>query len=512
MTLKMISSHEEKTSSGLGEVLRLSLPASLSMLNRTIAHFVDGVMVAQLGPSVISGSAIGGLVAFIPESFSIGALGVVNTYVSQNLGANRLERCSQYAWAGLMVAAMFSLFMCPLVLVARPLFAAIGYTLDVQPSAVLYFRYMILSVPIGMSIRVLEAFFYGVRRPGIIYSASLIANICNVAGNYVLIFGHLGFPAMGLQGAAIATVSSWGLQLLILAVAFLSPTMHRRFATRSIRAVQMRQCFEILHIGWPAGMSFFIDLLTWGFFTTRLIWRFGAEHLTASTAAMRYMMLSFLPAVGVGIAATTLVGRYIGQGRHDLARKRAHTALGIAMVYMGTCALCFLLFRHPMIRLFVNVSPQAAATGIDAERIVHIGGQILICGALFQIFDSMAVVFFGALRGAGDTRWPMVITAVSSLGILVGGGLLMVTWAPELKSLGPYLAATVHVCVLGLLMRWRFRSGAWRKIDLLGQGRAARPLPVHAVPDITPTVAAVDAPAPSDGSSSQNPPDPTKTP
>jgi len=465
-----------KTTWGLREVLRMSVPASASMLGRTITQFVDGVMVAHLGPAIFSAQAIGGLVAFVPESFSIGALGVVNTYISQNLGAGRRRRCGQYAWAGLIIAMLLSALFMPLAAVARPLFAAIGHAADVQPMEVLYFRYMILAVPVTMSVRVLEAFFYGLHRPSIVVAVSLLTNLFNVAGNYVLIFGKFGFPAMGLEGAAIASVASWTLQLTILLSVFLSHRMHRRFGTRLLRAVRLRQCTDILRIGWPAGTRFFIDLFTWSIFTAYLIGRFGTVHLAAATAAVRYMTLSFMPAVGVGIATTAIVGRYIGRGQLDIARKRAHTAMITTIAYMAVCAMAFLLFRHPMVRLFARISSDAAASGLEAEKIVHIGGRIMVCAAVFQIFDAVGVVFSGALRGAGDTRWPMVITACLSIVVLVGGGIAMVIFLPGLESLGPYIAATAYVIILGLLMAWRFESGAWRKINLLGRAGPYAPL------------------------------------
>jgi len=457
----------DKSTSGLSEVLSRSWPASASMLGRTLTQFVDGVMVARLGPATISAQGVGGLVAFVPESFSIGTLGVVNTFVSQNLGAGRRRRCGAYAWAGLAIAMVMAAFFCPLASLARPLFAAIGHEPDVQNLEVLYFRYMILAVPLTMSVRVLEAFFYGIHRPGIVLAVSATANLVNLAGNYVLIFGKFGFPEMGLEGAAVATVASWALQLLILLTVFLSARMHRKFGTRLVRAVRLRQCGDIVRIGWPAGMRFLIDVFTWSIFITMLIGRFGTAHLAAATAAARYMTLSFMPAVGISIATTALVGRYIGAGRADLARRRAHTAMKVAMVYMGACALAFLLLRHPMVRLFAVISPAAAAKGITADQIVAIGGRIMICAAVFQLFDAVGIIFSGALRGAGDTLWPMIVSAAMSVVVLIGGGIVMVTCLPQLKSLGPYLAATVYVCILGLLMAWRFESGRWRKIDLL---------------------------------------------
>jgi MATE family multidrug resistance protein len=430
-------------------------------------------MVSWVGPSVFAGQSVGGLVAFLPESFAIGALSVVNTFVSQNLGARRDRRCGQYAWSGAIMVAAFMVLVLPLAAFGRQIFAAIGHSPAVQTNEVLYFRYMILSMPVTLSISVLEQFFYGIHRPRVVFAAAIAANALNIVGDYVLIFGKLGLPALGLRGAAIATMSCWGVQLTILASVFLSGRMHARYATRNARAARLWQCKDIVRIGWPAGLNFIIDIACWNVFTVFLVGRFGTGQLAAANVAARYISLSFMPAVGISVAATALVGRYVGEGRLHLARLRVRTAAVAAVIYMGVCGAAFLAFRHNLIGAFVNIGDQrAAAEGIDLSSIVTYGGRIMVCAAVFQMFDAIGIVYTGALRGAGDTRWPLVVSGVMAVVMLVGGATAMVLLLPQLQSLGPYLAATAYIIALGGVMFWRFRSGTWEKIDLLGDPAA----------------------------------------
>ena len=264
----------------------------------------------------------------------------------------------------------------------------------------------------------------------------------------------------------------------IMASVFFSRDIHRSFATRSRRSVGWRQCRDLLKVGYPPGLQFANDVLSWSIFVSVLVGAFGRIHLTACTAAMRWMPLSFMPAVGIGIATTALVGRYIGEGSPDVARRRAHLALRLALAYMGLCAAAFWLFRRPMVAIFVKIDPSAGLTSAQAAEqaaeIVRIGGWIMICAAVFQLFDAMAIVYIGALRGAGDTFWPMVATIVLSWLVIVGGGYAMVCFLPHLKSIGPWIAAATYVILLGVLMAWRFESGAWRRIDLLGRAAEGR--------------------------------------
>ncbi|HAU36629.1 MAG TPA: hypothetical protein DCX07_02790 [Phycisphaerales bacterium] len=463
----MLPDGDDRRMGGLGEVLALSWPASLTMLNNTLMQFVDGLMVARVGPSSLAAQFVGGIFAFAPTSLALGMLTVVNTYVSQNLGSGRPQRCGQYAWAGIAIALVYSLTLGPLlILLSGRIFSFMPHTETVQALETTYFRYMISAMGLFLAARVLGQFFFGIHRPGIVLAASLISNLVNVGLNYVLIYGKLGMPAMGLEGAALGTLCSAGVLLGLLLAVFLAPSMHARYGTRALRQVRRSQCGELMRIGWPAGVQFSNDSLSWGVFISALVGQFGTAHMAASTVAMRYMSLSFMPAVGVSIATTAIVGRYIGMGRHDIAQRRAHAALVAAMAYMGLCGACFLVFRYPLARFFA-AGVNSAAANIPIEQVVEISTKILICAAVFQLFDAMAIVFIGALRGAGDTFVPMVLTIVLCWTLVLGGGLVMVKHLPALESLGPWLTASLYVIVLGVLVAWRFESGRWKKIRLL---------------------------------------------
>ena len=458
----MDSLHPNKPSGGFAEVLRMAWPASIAMLGTTIIKFIDGLMVSHVGAAPFSAQFLAGMSAFVPEAMMLGLLTVINTYVSQNVGAGRYKRAGQYAWAGLAVSFGSALLIASLWFFSDTIFALIGHQEQALES--MYFKYMIVAVLVTLPTRVLEQFFFGVHRPRIVLAASVVANALNIGINYVLIFGKFGAPAMGLQGAAIGSVTAWVVQFVILLAIFLTPAMHAKFATHMFKAARWTHCKDILSVGWPAGVQLCNDMLSWSVGVAVLAGSFGMAHRAATTIAMRYIGLAFMPAVGIGIATTALVGRYIGLRQPDIARKRAHQGVIAAMAWMGMCGAMFWAFRYPMARLF--------ATTDQADQIVDIGAQIMICAAVFQLSDAVGIVYIGALRGSGDTRWPMCVTVVLSWGIIVGGGTAAVCLLPALKSLGPWIAASVYVIVMGAAMAWRFESGAWRKIDLLRRGPA----------------------------------------
>jgi MATE family multidrug resistance protein len=177
------------------------------------------------------------------------------------------------------------------------------------------------------------------------------------------------------------------------------------------------------------------------------------------------MHLSFMPAIGFSVAVTSLVGKYIGAGDPDTAVARARLGLRLTMVYMTICGIVFFVFRHGLISLFVA---GQEVTAEQAQEIITVGGKLMICAAVFQTVDAFGITYTGALRGAGDTVWPGMVTIFYSWALIVGGGWSIAVLWPELESVGPWIAAATYVIVYGLTMWWRFETGRWRSISLLG--------------------------------------------
>ncbi len=468
---------------GVGEVLKMSIPTAMGMVNSTVMQFVDGLMVAQVrpfGPESLSAQFSAGWLGFVPQALMMGTLTVVNTFVAQNFGAKRYKLCGQYTWAALYLAAAWSVLMLPLAGFAPSIYGAVGHEPIVQQFEVMYFRYMMIGQFAFLGSRVLEAFFYGTQRPTIVYLVSLLANAVNAVAAFGLIFGKWGLPALGLQGAAIATVIGQCTSLVALGGFFLSGSSARLFDTRHRFRARSGLFQGLLRIGWPAGVQMCIDVLGWALAITLLVGSVhtvngvpmeeaGTINLTASVVALRYETFAFMPTIGISIAATALAGKYIGQRQVHLVKHRVWAALLLGLTYMGLWGIAFWVWRAPLIRFYLTLEPTHISGGQMISLITQIGSRVLIVGAIFQIFDAMGIVFTGALRGAGDTLWPMAVTGIMNLVIILGGGYLMLKLFPQLESLGPWLACAAYVIILGPILAARFAAGKWRKIDLLRQ-------------------------------------------
>lgn len=452
----------------LFETLALAAPVVVTMTSYTLMQWVDKLMVSRIGPDPIYVGAQGNasLATFVPIAIIMGVLSVINTFVSQNLGAGRPERGPAYAFNGLWLAAGGCLLLLPYAAAIPDLFRLLHHTPEQVSLQTGYARILLYGAFLTVATRGVAQFFFGIHRPTVIMIAALCGNGVNVFFNFGLIFGHFGMPRLELEGAAYATLIGSAVELAIPMAIFLGPAYNRLYQTRRAWKPSRKHMSDLVRIGWPGGLMFGNEMICWSIFMVYLVSHFGTLHATAGWIAHQWMALSFMPTVGITMAVTAMVGKCIGMGRHDLAAKRAWMGVGVAMAYMGLCGVLFVVFREPMIRLFINSETPAE----DAAVVVRLGAMFMIAVAGFQLFDALAMTLSAALRGAGDTVWIGIVTVVLSWVVIVAGGLAMVSYFPGLESLGPWLAAAAYIVVLSLLAMFRFLGGAWKNIRLLDHG------------------------------------------
>jgi len=458
------------------EVWSLAWPTVVTMTSYTVMQFTDGLMVAQVDPDQLAAQGNGGIWSFTAIAFAFGVLTVVNTYVSQHLGAGRPERGPAYAWAAIWLSVILWLFvMLPYALILPFIFGAMNHSEEIVVMESGYAQILLSGSLVLMICKGVQHYFFGMHRPKIITASAIFGNIVNVIANYILIFGADGLPALGLPGipgtpalglygAAIGTVVGTAVECAIPLSIFLGAKMNAQLNTRAQWRPQWKPMKALIRIGWPAAVQFCNEVICWSIFMSVLVGHFGKEHMAVGWVALRYMHLSFMPAIGFNVATTSLVGKYIGAGKPNLAARRARLSVTLAMLYMTVCAFVFFFYREELIRFFV-VSDSMSAE--EAARLVEIGARLMICAAVFQTVDGFGIVYTGALRGAGDTVWPGVVTMIYSWVFIVGGGTLMMTLFPELESVGPWIGASVYIILYGITMSVRFERGAWRKISLM---------------------------------------------
>ena len=440
----------------LSEILLNAAPNVLGMLGLTVMQFIDGLMLSWLdrqtpgGGVNLAASYGGGIMAWIPLAFLSGLGQCVNTLSGQSFGRGANTDAATFAWQGLWCAIFAGLPCIGLIFAAPIIFGLLGQTGVLLHGQILFFDFLIAVAPVNLALMVLTSFYMGVARPMCVAMAGLAGNLVNGILDWLLIFGHAGLPKLGLLGSAVATATGTLVSFGIMASFFLSTPTRREFHSSSTWPLRRAKLLQLLRLGLPAGCQWSNDVLTWAIFTLWLVNRFGSDAAEAQSAVMRFIQISYLPAVGLGSAVNAVVARYWGAGDTATARRSTRIALGLAIAYMSSCGLLFWLGGHVMAEVF-----------LAGERQVHIAVALLIFAAFFQTFDAVNIISISALRGTGDTLLPAILWVVLSWGICVAGGYAAATFYPKAGPRGPWLMATIYVCVLGManLFRWRHIAG-----------------------------------------------------
>jgi MATE family multidrug resistance protein len=435
------------------EVLALATPVVLTQMSATAMGVVDSAMVGRLGPTELAAVGFASIWMWTIFSLLYGTASGIQTFVAQADGAGESRSCGRWAWHGFYAVVPASLLLVALLApLAGPLVALLGPSPELQSSAVAYTTARLAGEPALAIIMVLSSFFRGFGDTRTPLYVTLLANAVNAVLDYGLIFGELGLPAWGVQGAGAATaVGSW-IGAAVLFVAFRRRAVAEHFDTRPV-APRRTAITRFLRTGAPIGGQWCIGMTAFACFTS-VVARMGDASMAASQAFVMLLSLSFMQAVGISIAASTLVGRYVGARDARSVERSFRSSIRIGLLMSGGIAVLFVAVPGPLLRIFT-----------DDPAVVALGRPLLAIGALFQIFDFLAIVTEGALRGAGDTRWPFAVETALGwgffvplayvLGVVLEGGLT-----------GAWFGGLVYVCALALVLVLRFRSGAWRKIAI----------------------------------------------
>ncbi|MBU0638232.1 MAG: MATE family efflux transporter [Planctomycetes bacterium] len=443
------------------ELLYLAGPIILMMVSRMLMGFIDFVMVSELG--TVAQAAISPATIFV---FGLACLGMgvaqaVQTFVSQTDGRGEPEQAGSYGWQTLYIAGLCGLITWPVAQTTPIWYGWVAQFANHAPEMarleIEYTQIALWSVPASVVSVGLNGFFMGVQRPRVTLLAMVASLVVNAVGNYALIFGHFGFPELGIAGAAIATVIGWLTRAAVLAGAMLLPRYDRRYNTRRSFAFSARKFVGLLRVGGPTSIQWLVDIGSWTAFLAFIMPGLGLSATAASNVGLQYMHLSFMPAVGLGLALCSQVGFAIGEGRPDVAVQRTRVALGLTAGYMGAIGVLFLVAGRPLMGLLS-----------DDPAVIDLGVSVLIWAAVFQAFDAMSITYMNALRGAGDTRWPAVMIGITCWGVFIGGGYLMARLVPQWGLNGPWMMCTTYIILLGCLLAGRWRGDRWRRIRLFG--------------------------------------------
>jgi MATE family multidrug resistance protein len=434
----------------LAAMVALAIPVVLSELGWSVEGIVDTIMVGRLGPAAIGAVALGNAVYYVPAFFGMGLLLGLDTLVSQAYGRHDHDDCHKWLAQGIYLALLVTPLLMLLAFLASFGFVRCGIHPAVAAPAGAYLRILAWGTLPLLLYGGTRRYLQGVGDVRVLTVTVFAANLVNWFGNWVLIYGKLGMPALGVNGSAISTVGSFA----CMAVALLGfAWRHERRRGHQLfhhwAGPSLEKLRALVRLGAPAAGQILLEIGAWNMATFAAGW-LTPVALATHQIVFNYTSLTYVVPMGVSAAAAVRVGQAVGAGDGARARRAGWLALGLGTSFMLLAAMVFLLMPRPLIALYTR-DPQVMA----------VGPGLLGLAAAFQIFDGIQTVSTGALRGLGETRIPMLANLAGYwvLGLPLGLTLCFVfRWG--VYGLWSGLLAALIVIASLLLARWRRAANA----------------------------------------------------
>jgi MATE family multidrug resistance protein len=440
------------------DVVRIALPLVVSTGCLSLMMFVDRMFLLWQSPEAMSAAMPAGVLFWALVCFPFGVAQYVNTFVAQYHGAQRPQRIGAVVWQGIYISLAtipIFLFLIPL---APYIFGFFEHGQLIEGFEVTYFRWLTFCAGAMVLNGALSSFFIGRGKTSVVMWVNVFSTIINIVLDYVLIFGALALPEMGIAGAAIATVVSQWFKVVVYFKLMFSANNRQQFGLDRA-TIDPSLIGRLVRFGGPNGMQMLVEVSAFSLMIL-FMGRLGSTAMAATTLAFNVNAVAFIPMVGVSIAVGTLVGQQLTGGSAKLAARATWTAMQMGLAYSLFFGLLCLF--APGLFMFGH------AAGIDAAAFVEIRATTILLlrfVAAYCMFDTLQIVFVGALKGAGDTRFVLVNTLCVSLITVVVG------WYGDTYHDGELLwwwsVVTAWILALGATNFVRFVQGRWRDMRVI---------------------------------------------
>jgi MATE family, multidrug efflux pump len=381
----------------LRSLLALAIPVILSELGWMSMSIVDTIMVGRLSAEAIGAVGMGNALYYAPALFGIGILLGLDTLVSQAYGRGDFDECHRWLSQGVYVAAAFTPLLMLFLWAAPFAFPYLRINPAVSQQTSDYLRMLNWGTLPLLLYAAFRRYLQGVKRVGPVTFALISANLINWVGNWVLIYGHFGFPAMGVRGSALSTcLARVYMASVLIFAAWRNEAGRGHSLFEHWPGVVIHRIRGLLKLGVPAAGQIVMEVGAFGAATV-MAGRLAPAALAAHQIALNCAAFSYMVPLGTSAAAAVAVGHAVGAGDGPRARRAGWLALAIGVTFMACAAVVFLVAPHAVLVVYTN-----------QEAVVNMGVPLLALAAAFQIFDGIQTISTGALRGLGETRVPML--------------------------------------------------------------------------------------------------------
>jgi MATE family multidrug resistance protein len=391
--------------------LILAIPVMLAQAGQMIVVLADNLMVGQLGTVPLAAASFANTGFVVGMVFGIGMVNGLTPLVGKAYGGGDKEMAASWFKQGLYAFQAAALLLTILLWMVSYAMPYMGQPADVVEAAIPYYLVLVVSMIPFVLFFTFKQFAEGLGNTRIAMVITVSANILNICLNYLWIFGKFGFPVMGLMGAGYATLTARiTMPLLFLWVYYRFDFF--RFYRLHIGELKFNllKSIHLMQLGLPIGGQYFVEILAFSLGSIMMGW-LGAAALAAHQIVLSLASFTFMISQGIAAATTVKVSQFVGQGRPEALRATTFASLHLVLIFMGTSAILFVVFRNVIPGFF-----------IDSAEVIGIASGLMIVAGAFQLFDGLQVTMLGALRGLEDVTLPfgMLLVAYFVLALPVG--------------------------------------------------------------------------------------------
>ncbi len=455
------------------DVLAIALPLVVQTCFWSIMWFVDRLYLTWYSPQATAAALPGGMFHWVLICLPMGIAAYVNTFVAQYYGAGRPKRIglavNQGIWFGWACVPLFLLAI-PL---APWLFSFFHYEPQLRPLVQIYFQVLALGAGAVVISSAQSSFYTGRGFTGIVMLVNVAGTLLDISLEYLFIFGAFGLPGLGIAGAAWTTVISNWSTVLMFWLLMRRPAERAEFGLANHR-FDAEIFRRLLRYGVPSGLPQLVEASAFTLLTNAVA-SISLVAGAATSLALTINSVAFVPMIGLNIAVSTLVGQKLGENRPELASRATWTALQLGLAYTVLFGVLYVVIPGFFLGAHTAFADDPTFPTVRTTTIV-----LLRFVALYCIFDAMQIVFVGALRGAGDTRFILWNTSAISIVFLCLGYLLesRLAWKETGYALhGWWWIVTGWIFALGVTYLVRFEQGRWKTMRVIEPELATEELP-----------------------------------
>ena len=390
---------------------KLAAPVMLGMLGHTFVGFIDNVMVGQLGTAELAAVSLGNSFMYIAMSVGIGFSTAITPLIAEADAEGDFEKGKSSFKHGLFLCTIIGITVFLMVLACIPLMHHMDQPQEVVKLAIPYLKFVAASLIPLVIFQGFKQFSDGMSMTKYPMYATLIANVMNVILNYLLIFGKLGFPQLGIVGAAYGTLISRVLMVLFLWYILKNNVKSKNYLNQiKIFVLDKLMIKKLIDLGAPSAMQMFFEVAIF----TAAIWLsglLGKNPQAANQIAINLASMTFMVAIGLSVASMIRVGNQKGLKNYKELRRIAFSIFLLSAIFASFFCIMFFALHDQLPKLYLDLDDLSNL--VDNNQVVSIASKLLILAAIFQLSDSMQVVILGALRGLQDVKIPTIITFIA---------------------------------------------------------------------------------------------------